>query len=71
MIGESIGLEWGGRWKQFIDLPHLEFMFGLTINDLIKGKRPPNVAKVKSPDELKGLTEKQLIRTKIGIYKII
>lgn len=71
MIGESLGLEWGGRWKQFIDLPHLEFMFGLTINDLIKGKRPPNVIKIKGPSELKGLTEKQLVRTKIGIYKII
>lgn len=32
-IGESIGLEWGGSWKGFRDIPHLQ-MPGLDINAL-------------------------------------
>lgn len=39
-IGEKIGLEWGGRWKKFPDMPHFQNMFGLTISDLVKGKKP-------------------------------
>lgn len=70
-IGESLGLSWGGRWRPFVDLPHLEKTFNLSVAELAKGKRPPNVAKVSNPEELKGLTEKQLIRTKVGIYKIV
>jgi len=23
-IGESLGLEWGGRWKKFVDKPHFQ-----------------------------------------------
>jgi peptidoglycan LD-endopeptidase CwlK len=41
-IGESIGLEWGGSWKTFKDMPHFEYTFGLTLKDLQNGKRPPN-----------------------------
>jgi len=38
--GEKLGLTWGGRWK-FRDVPHYQFTFGLTLKDLIAGKRPP------------------------------
>jgi peptidoglycan L-alanyl-D-glutamate endopeptidase CwlK len=24
-IGESLGLEWGGSWKEFVDEPHFQF----------------------------------------------
>lgn len=37
-IGESCGLEWGGRWKGFIDLPHFQFTDGLTIADFNVGR---------------------------------
>ena len=40
-IGESIGLEWGGRFKGFVDTPHFQYTFGLTIQELNEGKRPP------------------------------
>lgn len=40
LMGESIGLTWGGRWK-FMDLPHFQYTFGLSINDLKSGTRPP------------------------------
>ena len=39
-LGERIGLEWGGRWK-FADMPHFQHTFGLTLNDLRTGKKPP------------------------------
>lgn len=71
LIGESLGLEWGARWKQLPDRPHLQYTFGLSINDLVKGKRPPSVVKLRGPSELQGLKENQLIRTKVGIYKIV
>lgn len=32
-IGESLGLEWGGRWK-FVDEPHFQLKLGLSISDL-------------------------------------
>lgn len=37
----KIGFSWGGNWKKFVDKPHLEKNFGLTIADLLAGKRPP------------------------------
>ncbi|MGI6066302.1 MAG: M15 family metallopeptidase [Bacillota bacterium] len=34
-LGESLGLEWGGRWKSFVDRPHFQLP-GFTVSDLIK-----------------------------------
>lgn len=42
-IGEQLGLEWGGRWK-FRDLPHFQMTFGLSLEELRNGKKPPNEA---------------------------
>jgi peptidoglycan L-alanyl-D-glutamate endopeptidase CwlK len=39
-LGESLGLEWGGRWTRQ-DLPHLQYTFGLSIDQLAAGIRPP------------------------------
>ncbi|WP_257985079.1 M15 family metallopeptidase [Bacillus sp. T33-2] len=41
LIAKELGFEWGGDWKQFKDYPHLQMDFGLTINELQAGKRPP------------------------------
>ncbi len=32
-IGASLGLEWGGSWKSFPDLPHFQFTAGYKISD--------------------------------------
>lgn len=40
-IGQKLGLEWGGGWSGFKDAPHFQYIFGLTIKDLISGKKPP------------------------------
>jgi peptidoglycan LD-endopeptidase CwlK len=40
-IAKDLGFEWGGDWKHFKDYPHLQMDFGLSIQDLQKGKRPP------------------------------
>lgn len=39
-IGTSLGLEWGGSWRTFKDSPHFQWTGGLTINDLLSGKKP-------------------------------
>jgi peptidoglycan L-alanyl-D-glutamate endopeptidase CwlK len=39
-LGEQIGLEWGGTFKSIVDLPHYQYTFGLTTEDLQMGKRP-------------------------------
>lgn len=39
-IGMSVGLEWGGNWKSFKDTPHFQWTGGLTIKELLAGKRP-------------------------------
>jgi RHS repeat-associated protein len=33
-IGESRGLEWGGRWKRPVDRPHFQNLFGKTLQQL-------------------------------------
>lgn len=32
-IGQSIGLEWGGSWQNFKDMPHLQYTLGYTWQD--------------------------------------
>jgi|ERR671923_1139336 peptidoglycan L-alanyl-D-glutamate endopeptidase CwlK len=38
MLGESLGLTWGGRWKKFKDLPHFEHHPGLTLAEARRRK---------------------------------
>ena len=42
-IGELVGLEWGGKWKSFVDKPHMQYTFGLSIQELQSGKKPPEI----------------------------
>lgn len=37
MYAEQFGFEWGGRWKNFKDVAHLQMTFGLSIQDLKSG----------------------------------
>jgi peptidoglycan L-alanyl-D-glutamate endopeptidase CwlK len=45
-IGKSLGLEWGGEWEKgqkggFVDYPHFQETFGLSLAELRAGKKPP------------------------------
>ncbi|MCZ1265642.1 MULTISPECIES: M15 family metallopeptidase [Paenibacillus] len=40
-LAKELGFTWGGDWDNFPDYPHLQMDFGLSINDLKRGKRPP------------------------------
>ena len=31
ILGESVGLEWAGRWRKFREMPHFQFTGGLTL----------------------------------------
>lgn len=46
-IGKSLGLRWGGEFKEFYDRPHFEWSGDLKIADLLAGKRPGNPLKKK------------------------
>jgi len=35
-IGESLGLEWGGRWTKFRDRPHFQLSLGYSISKFIR-----------------------------------
>lgn len=37
-LGRKIGLEWGGDWASFKDLPHFELRFGYTFKDFQDGR---------------------------------
>ncbi len=37
-IGESVGLEWAGRWVKFKEKAHLQYTAGLTLADFQAGK---------------------------------
>jgi len=38
VIAKSLGLEWGGSWSSFPDLPHCQYTGGLTLAELQAGK---------------------------------
>lgn len=40
-IAKELSFEWGGDWEGFKDYPHLQMDFGLAIDELQRGKRPP------------------------------
>lgn len=44
-IGESIGLEWGGRWKTIVDLAHFQWptKHGLRLADMCRAHRAGGV----------------------------
>lgn len=39
-LGEQVGLEWGGRFKDLVDYPHFQNTFGLSTIDLLNGVIP-------------------------------
>lgn len=67
-IGQKLGLEWGGSWKNFPDKPHLQFMFGLTTAQLLAGAKIPTVVKVPGTRWLTELKEQYLVRVGVDIY---
>lgn len=40
-IFKKYGFEWGGDFTKFVDRPHFQMTFGLTINELKQGAKPP------------------------------
>lgn len=40
-LAKQIGFEWGGDFKSIKDMPHIQMTFGLSISDLLNGKKPP------------------------------
>jgi len=34
ILGEEIGLEWGGNWRGFKDIPHFQLTMGKSLNEL-------------------------------------
>lgn len=43
-LGESLGLEWGGRWKSLVDRPHFQLP-GLEVTELIRKYSNPEAYK--------------------------
>ena len=42
-LGEQVGLEWGGSFKDIVDLPHFQYTYGLSTEDLLNGVRPSSL----------------------------
>ena len=40
LIGEQLGLQWGGRWRSLYDPGHFEWTGGLSSEELAEGKKP-------------------------------
>jgi peptidoglycan L-alanyl-D-glutamate endopeptidase CwlK len=49
-LGESLGLEWGGRWKKIVDKPHYQFRpkwaSGMTEAEMLSSLRRRVAAKI-------------------------
>lgn len=43
-LGQQVGLEWGGNWTTFqisiLDMPHFQYTYGLSTEQLLDGARP-------------------------------
>ena len=39
-IGKSLGLEWGGEWTKLVDLPHFQYLGGISLTKYRNGTRP-------------------------------
>jgi hypothetical protein len=53
IIGEQLGLKWGGRWKSLYDPGHFEWTGGISANQLANGSFPP----IPKPDKYPCLNE--------------
>ncbi|UOQ49203.1 M15 family metallopeptidase [Gracilibacillus caseinilyticus] len=42
-LAKELGFSWGGDFSRFKDYPHFQMDFGLSIQELQWGKRPPDV----------------------------
>ncbi len=40
ILGESVGLEWAGRWTRFPELAHFQYTGGLSLAELAQGCQP-------------------------------
>ncbi|MBQ6458768.1 MAG: M15 family metallopeptidase, partial [Exiguobacterium sp.] len=56
-LGKALGFEWGGDWNSFPDYPHLQMDFGLSIRQLVAGKRPDEEETAPLADALKPLLD--------------
>ncbi len=57
-IAKSLGFEWGGDWKSFKDIPHIQMTGGLSVAQLRAGQKPNislnNAAATKPPKQSAG-----------------
>lgn len=52
--GKKLGLEWGGDWRSFVDLPHFQMVFGLTTAQFRAGKRPSGAQIASALESMRG-----------------
>lgn len=67
---KKLGFSWGGDWKSFRDFPHIEFLGGLTYNQIFAGQKPkfPTVAKDYSKDFYTTKVKQVKAKTPISLY---
>lgn len=61
MYGEQFGFEWGGRWKNFKDVAHLQMPFGLSIQELKGGSKVENQISSTYASALTKLVKQEII----------
>lgn len=52
-IGKSCGFEWGGDWTTFLDLPHLQYTAGYSLEDFQQGKVDYSKFNTDTPEHVK------------------
>ena len=62
-LGKSLGLEWGGDWRDFPDYPHFQLTFGLSLADLRAGKRPTEQVAAQSKPQPKQQKQQPNVQT--------
>lgn len=56
-LGEEIGLEWGGSWKGFVDMPHFQLNAGVTPKRIVQKVEEPTYNVTKTKLKLNGVVK--------------
>ncbi|CAH2213414.1 M15 family metallopeptidase [Tepidibacter aestuarii] len=62
-IGKNLGLEWGGDFKNIKERPHFQWTGGLSIKDLLQGKRPVSQVNLEFENSINKLFQENIINS--------
>lgn len=70
-IGQAIGLEWGGSWEQFPDVPHFQYTLGYTWMQFLDGTADLQKFNIQTTNMENQIGVGELPKTIVRMYEIV